>query len=668
MSILFDITTRQAKLIELMSKKEEYFPAKYFADYLKVSERTIFNDLAKLEKIIKTFNIDIDKKPNQGIKISGDITASEDFFQSIIHKIKLEEFTRYSPLDRQVLIAKRLLMENKTITYQSLSLELYISTTSIIKDIDRIRSLIDDELKIVSDTNGTRIQGTEMGIQKSIKRFSYYLIEQKAHNYSLSSYAEILEPLFDKRVIEKVYQSVQDLIAVLGLNISEQYLKSLFISVLILTERSYRGDHLEGVPDIQFDGTEYLTNYPLAVQLCHSISSHIDVAFTELELRYISNQLFANRVEVSVNNKYIENLFSKDIQYMIADVSKAIDIDLIEDERLYNSLIYHVLPMIYRLKSDIDVFNPLLEEIKNDYGVLFRIIWYVMESLEEKYDIKLTDDDIAFITIHFRVAIERKEQMSHILVVCQTGLVTSDLIINRIKKLLPANINFKLVAKPVLKDEDLSKVDFIISLVELEDITRPVVYVSPLVRDTDLMKIYAHYLEYSATTRGKEANKLDHSVISTYLDSRYIFLNEKMTTKEECLDKMIQQLEQGGIVKKDFSASVYERENLGNTLVQRWVAVPHAPSSVVNETKIAIMTTNEPIKWNSESYVSLIILLAVAEEDIVNFRKFLGRLYKIILKSESLEESGLINSLKHPDDLISLMQDGSINPSSEHVE
>lgn len=668
MSILFDITTRQAKLIELMSKKEEYFPAKYFADYLKVSERTIFNDLAKLEKIIKTFNIDIDKKPNQGIKIRGDITSSEDFFQAIINKIKLEEFTSYSSLDRQVLIAKRLLMENKTVTYQSLSLELYISTTSIIKDIDRIRSLIDDELKIVSDSTGTRIQGTEMGIQKSIKRFSYYLIEQKAHNYSLSSYAEILEPLFDKRVIERVYQSVQDLIAVLGLNISEQYLKSLFISVLILTERSYRGDHLEGVPDIQFDGNEYLTNYPLAVQLCHSISSHIDVAFTELELRYISNQLFAHRVEVSVNNKYIENLFSKDIQCMIADVSKAIDIDLIEDERLYNSLIYHVLPMIYRLKSDIDVFNPLLEEIKNNYGVLFRIIWYVMESLEEKYDIKLTDDDIAFITIHFRVAIERKEQMSHILVVCQTGLVTSDLIINRIKKLLPANINFKLVAKPDLKDEDLSKVDFIISLVELEDITRPIVYVSPLVRDADLMKIYANYLEYSAITRKKEANNLDPGVISTYLDSRYMFLNEKMTTKEECLDKMIQRLEQDGIVKENFSASVYERENLGNTLVQRWVAVPHAPSSVVNETKIAIMTTNEPIKWNSESYVSLIILLAVAEEDIVNFRKFLGRLYKIILKSESLEESGLINSLKHPDDLISLMQDGSINPSSEYVE
>src|SRR5699024_9294469 len=139
----------------------------------------------------------------------------------------------------------------------------------------------------------------------------------------------------------------------------------------------------------------------------------------------------------------------------------------------------------------------------------------------------------------FQAAIERKEQMSQILVVCQTGLVTSDLIINRTKKLLPANIQFKLIAKPYLKNEDLTKVDFIISSVHLKDIERPVVYVSSFVNDTDLINIYSCYLKHSSTLRKKEDNKLNLNMISSYLNSRYVFLNEKLSTKEKCLEKMI---------------------------------------------------------------------------------------------------------------------------------
>ena len=651
---MFDITTRQAKLIKLMSKKKNYVPTRYFADHLEVSERTIFNDISLLEELLGEYGVRIDRKPNQGIKLCGDLETSEQLIQKIIKKLKLEDVSGYSALYRRKLIAKWLLIENKTVTYQSLSMDLYISTSCLIKDLDQIRKFMDEEVNLISDVKGTRVEGTEIGIQKTIKRFAYYLIEQERHNFTITSYGRILEQLFSKGVIEQVSQSMKELVSVSAGNISEQYLKSLFISLLILTERSYRGNHLDELRDIQFEGKEYLTNYPLAVQICHNISSKLSFTFTELEHKYISNQLFAHRIEVKMNNSYIENLFNYDTKRIISDVSEAINIDLTDDKKLYNSIMYHIFPMVYRIKSGIDIVNPLIHEIKNNYGVLFRIIWYVMEDFEKKYDFKLTDNEVAFITIHFRVAIERKEQMSKILVVCQTGLVTSDLIINRMKKFLPSNIQFKLIAKPSLEEEDLSEVDFIISSVQLQNIDRPVLYVSPLVRDTDLLKIYSYYLKYSSTIRNKETNKLEPGILSPFLSSRYIFLNENITTKKDCLNKMIDLLEQDGVVDQSFGTTVFEREKLGSTLVQDWVAVPHGLQSSVNETKISIMTMKHPIKWNNESYVSLIILLAVANKDIVNIRKFLGHLYKIILKTENLEKN--IQKLHDPNDLIALLE------------
>lgn len=655
MSILLDITRRQAKLVELMARNEKYMPAKYYANRLNISQRTIFNDLKGLEEVFNRLEIEIHRKPNQGIKLHGEPAA----VQRMIYQLEgTLETPNYSSLERQIVIFRRLFMEGQTVTYQSLSLDLYISTTSIIKDINRIRKFMDDEVRLVSDIKGTRIHGEEITIQKTVKRFAYYLIEQKVHNFTLASYAEILEPLFTKNILDTVYKTMDELVSVLDLNISEQYLKSFFISLLILTERAYRGYHLTTMPDVKFDGA-VLTNYPLAVQISHRISSSLSFNFNELEHQHISNQLFAHRIEAKLSNKYIKNILSEDISQIIDQVSKAINIDLTTDDKLYNALIYHMFPMIYRLKSNINIYNPLLGEIKSNYGVLFRILWYVLEDFEKKYEIKLTDDDVAFITIHFRVAIERKEQMSKVLIVCQTGLVTSDLIMNRIKSLLPASVDLRLVAKSQLNNEDLSEVDFIISSVQLEDITQPIVYVSPLVSDEELIGIYSTYLKHSSTQRKREESKLNSETISNYFNDRYIFLQENVTTKEECLDTLIDVLEKDGVVKKDFKTSVFEREKLGNTMVKNWVAVPHALSSMANETRIAIMTTKKPIKWNDDYCVSLIILLAVAEKDVVNIRKLLGKLYEIIYTLEKIYGSKLIMSFEQPEELITLFQDKS---------
>ncbi|WP_042470284.1 BglG family transcription antiterminator [Bacillus ndiopicus] len=652
---MFDITSRHAKLIDLLIKTDEYLPAKYYADYLNVSERTIFNDLDKLQKVCEQFNLVIDKKRNQGIKLIGTNTMFDEFIQKAVAKYREKDHESLSSLERQILIIKWLLIHSRVVTYQSLSLELYISTSSLIKDIERIRSFMDDELQFISDTKGTRVHGNEIAIQRAIKRFAYYLIEQELNNYSLSTYAHLLEPLFDKRVIEVVYNTIEELLVVSESDISEQYLKSLFISLLILTERSYLGYHLSEYPEIQLEGAEYLANYPLALEICHKISSDLPITFTELDYHYVSNQLFAHRIQLKISNKQIEKLFSQDIDCLIKDVSKALDINLKDDGQLFDSLIYHVFPMIYRLKSDIYVYNPLLNEIKNNYGVLFRIIWYSMEFFEEKYEIKLTDDDVAFITLHFQVAIERKNKMSQILVVCQSGLVTSDLIIHRIKNLLPANIHFKLIAKPLLKDEDLSRVDFIISSVQLGEVGRPVVYVSPLIRDIDLKKIYDYYLKHSSKNEEADDITTNSQLISQYMSSRYIFMNDDVQTKEECLNRMIQRLEEDHIVKPSFRQSVYEREQLGNTVVQGWVAIPHALSTMSNETQISIMTTKHPIKWNHEAHVSFIILLAVAEEDLNQVRKLLAHLYKVIINSESRGNIQSIKSMTTPRDLFAFL-------------
>src|SRR5699024_11246700 len=150
-----------------------------------------------------------------------------------------------------------------------------------------------------------------------------------------------------------------------------------------------------------------------------------------------------------------------------------------------------------------------------------------LEKFEDKFDIKLSDNEVSFITIYFQAAIERKVQMRKVLVVCQTGVVTSDLIINRIKNLLPVNIHFKLIAKTELQDENTSDVDFIISSITLPDMEIPIVYVSPLIKEKDLINIYSFYLKYSTSYQIQESNN-NLKYINSFIEKRYIFIYIKL--------------------------------------------------------------------------------------------------------------------------------------------
>src|SRR5699024_4841762 len=160
-----------------------------------------------------------------------------------------------------------------------------------------------------------------------------------------------LEALFEKEIIDCVDSAMEELISVLGNDTTEQYLKSLFIFLLILTERSSKGFHITSLPQVDWKREESLSNYPIAVQ--------------------VGNQL-------------------------------------------YDSLTYHMFPLIYRLKTNIEIHNPLLEEIKNNYSTLFQMVWYAMENFENKYDIKMSENEITFLTIYFQAAIERRVQMREV--------------------------------------------------------------------------------------------------------------------------------------------------------------------------------------------------------------------------------------------------------------
>ena len=63
--------------------------------------------------------------------------------------------------------------------------------------------------------------------------------------------------------------------------------------------------------------------------------------------------------------------YEETVRDVIKRMSEIQKLDLTRDKKLYESLLYHLPPMILRLQNNIQIVNPMLDNIKQEYPELF---------------------------------------------------------------------------------------------------------------------------------------------------------------------------------------------------------------------------------------------------------------------------------------------------------
>src|SRR5699024_1043342 len=84
---------------------------------------------------------------------------------------------------------------------------------------------------------------------------------------------------------------------------------------------------------------------------------------------------------------------------LIQHVSSSLGRDLNHNVPLLNDLVAHLKPSIYRLKQELTISNPMLDEIRRDYGELFEIVRDAVSMVFP--DIVFPEDEVAYLVLHF---------------------------------------------------------------------------------------------------------------------------------------------------------------------------------------------------------------------------------------------------------------------------
>ena len=497
------LTSRQVEFVKLLLEENEYKPIKYFTEKLNVSDKTLQKDLKIIGNYIARFNINIDAKRGHGILINREANGNIELINNL--NLNLKDKNSISIDQRRIEILKMLLLNsNSSTSINQLSEKYYVSKTSIVNDLKYIEEWLKNYNITLSKTlEGTKIVGKEADIRKAIASLLEDILNNNDGEDEIQEFTRIdvatfsaLLKIFDLDSITFIESIIWELEKDLDYYITQPYYINLITHILICLKRLKEGNQIE-INEERIKNIDNLNKrvYDNVLNLVNKIYEKYGVLTSNEEIYYIYKYIvssgFGNTLDnnMKVSENYINN--SEEVTKMMIDImSLFLGVDLSQDELLSKGLLLHMKPMLNRLKYDIQIKNPLFKEIEERFTEILGLCRLSIEIMSEYYNLSnISMDEISYLATYFQAALENSTSEKRVLVVCHSGYGTSQLLATRLKKAFPQWTIVDVVSVHMLKNMDMSDIDFIVSTVDIDVKDKMHIVVSALLMESDIKNI-----------------------------------------------------------------------------------------------------------------------------------------------------------------------------------
>ncbi|HAA81059.1 MAG: Transcriptional antiterminator, BglG [Caldanaerobacter subterraneus] len=643
---------RILEIINMLLNSEQPLTVDYIANTLKVSNKTIRNDLKKAEEFVQQKGVKIIKKPRVGIVLEGLRNKKLELADEIKKSLDFEE--PFSPEARKNYILKRLFMSKGSVTIKELAEELYVSRITIHKDLQSVEKWLNKfNLKLLKKPNyGIEVVGDEENWrnavaslivltkeQKELKEFLYNDYTGRIDYRTLMQLRELFD--IDYKQLEKIVSNAE---SKLKFRFSDEAFISLVIHVAISIERLKHKKDVK-LSKAVLNNLKQKDEYVIAQQMAKEIEEKFNVVLSESEIGYIVLHIIGTKMQqnkIEDVNLELEDEESIELAVIMSKeiiniAERALSLDLSNDKQLLNGLILHLRPTINRLKYGLTLRNPLLNDIKENYPEIYGVAWMTSVVFEKYLGKKVAEEEIGYIALHLGAAVERAKKPLKALVVCTTGIGTAQLLAARLEKSFKQIEIKDIVSSVSLHESILNDIDIVISTVPIE-INKPFINISPLLTQNDIKR-----LDEFIQALNKRSNLIDTQL----LDVDGIYLK-----KEDLLNKVCMELHKKGYVKEEYIQDVITREKIASTAIGNGIAIPHGLPEHVNKSVFTVVRLKNPIAWDEEK-VDMLFMISLTQSDIAKSRYIFRKLYNKLESPEFVEN---IKKAKNREEIIKLLE------------
>lgn len=606
----------------LLIPDNQYVTHAQLSEQLNVTNRTIYNDVFKLNKLLKNHGAQIISKPRLGLKLE---ISSHNKYQKLVEKMKTDEMLANDNAEVRInKIIVRLITSLHSIKMDDLCDELYVSRSTLKNDLKKVRNFISFfNLQIdFKPYEGMKINGEEKNLRRCLAKVKRNQIikDDSFMSYDLEVISGILKRVFRNR----------------GFKMSEYAFHNLVTHLYIALSRIQLGNILED----NYNQVEHLdeNDYIIAEAIVSELEDKYEVVFPKNELNYIMIHLSSKKMITEQNNTVVSSDIYEIVISMLKEINNTFHFDFRHDFELITLLALHLMPLKIRLIYDLKSENPLMAQIRESYPLAYEMASISSDILYKKYGKRVTGGEMAYIALHFNVAIERQKKTNkkNVLIVCGTGRGTAELLAYQVEERYGKYINVIKTHESIdFSDIDFKNIDYVLTTVHInETIPVPIIEIKSFLIDEQdgILKDYF---------------KADHqNHILSYFTPELFIPNISQDKKEDILKLMCEFVRQHKNIPENFYELILERERIGSTSFGNYIAIPHPYKPIGEESFVVIGVLENPILWDNEM-VQIIFLLSMKEggdEHLQLFYKIASKLLRnkkfisMLIRNQSYEQ------------------------------
>lgn len=490
-------------MILYLSNKKDFVTAKDLSLVLDTSEKTVYRLVKQINDESKD-GLLIQSERGRGYRLDYKKYIEGSY-------IKQQPKVNISPIERRNNIIEELLFISpvaKKIT--EIYKKYYVSDTVIISDEKIIAENFKKyNLKLDRHNQMIKVVGKEEDIRKAIKELVQDNKIVNMDDLHLDPDSE-----FNRYDAQFIFSQIKTMENEMNITLPYPYNVNIFSHLYIVLSRFRKvGNKIysksQGISMSDIEMTkENPEIFATAEKILNNINRYLQAKLPEREVYYLYQYLVSSRMQKETSEKEkIDKTVANITHFYIDEMMLRLGVK-IERSTLFYNLAKHIKPMINRLNHCISMKNNLLDQIKLEYNHIFEKVSEVSELVSKDFQLpSINEDEVGFLTLYFAQIIERFPHKVKTLIMCTTGVGTSELLRVKIESKFPEIQVIDVVsthnAKEVLKKH--LDIDLVISTIRTpESINTPKLLVSAMftLDDQERLSDMIEGIKYGKTAFG----------------------------------------------------------------------------------------------------------------------------------------------------------------------
>lgn len=513
---LSNISPRVSQILQILLEQNAPISVKALAEQMNLSKRTIQREMDSINTILKGYEITLNSKTGVGIWLEG----SEDKKQELRHDLSMDDRLDVSNREeRRKRLTLEILKEKELRKLFYYSSRFQVSEATISADLEAIEGwLTRYGLRITRKPgSGISISGSEEAYRRAIRAFinenidthilreAYESTESDAEGYASLQYGDIGKILNDD-IVKRVIACLSGMDNTRVMTLTESSYVGLVIHIAIAINRILKDEVIDTDASWQ-QGLVEDADYHLAEQIVEELEEEFEIEIPAVEVSYICLHIKgAKHEKIQWDGQKINAIENRELRGLLNEMVDAFDPEsaylLKQDEEFIQGLLAHLRPTLIRLDHGMQIQNPVLDDIKQNYTDIYQKCLNVSKVLEHFTGKPVPEEETGFLTVHFGAAMVRQEgrkeeiRQVDVGIVCSSGIGISRLMLSKLNKLFGDRVNLTAYGKNDITSYVQGKTDFFVSSLPIEKAEIPVIHVNPLLNEEDIDQIRKMIYQY----------------------------------------------------------------------------------------------------------------------------------------------------------------------------